>query len=67
MDHINYARWIPVHIRDMKNSPDSIRKEFEKQGNWVVSKTKKSFSAVPIHQAHEQENAGVKGSGGCIG
>jgi len=55
MDHVNYARWISVHIRDMKNLPDSIRNEFEKQGHWVVSKTNKSFSAIPINQAHEQE------------
>ncbi len=24
LDHINYARWIPIHIRDMQNLPDSI-------------------------------------------
>ena len=38
MDHINCAHWIPVHIRDMKNLPDSIRNEFEKQRHWVVLK-----------------------------
>ena len=52
MDHINYAQWIPVHIRDI-HLPDSIRNEFEKQGHWVVSKTNKSFSVIPIDQAHE--------------
>ena len=66
MDHVNYARWTPVHIRDMKNLPDSIRNEFE-EGRWVLSKTNKSFSCIPIDQAHEQENASVKGSGGFIG
>ena len=67
LDHVNYAWWMPVHIRDMKCLPDSIRDEFEKQGHWVLSKTSKYFSAIPIDQAHEQENASVKGSGGCIG
>ena len=66
MDHVNYARWTPVHIRDMKNLPDSIRNEFE-EGRWVLSKTNKSFSCIPIDQAHEQENASVKGSVGFIG
>ncbi len=67
LDHVNYARWMPVHIRDMKNLPDSIRNEFERQGHWVLSKTNNSFSAIPVDQGHEQENASVKGSGGCIG
>ena len=67
MDHVNYARWMPVHIRDMLHLPESIRIEFEKQGHWVLSKTNNLFSAIPIDQAHEQENANVKGSGGFIG
>ena len=67
LDHVNYARWMPVHIRDMKCLPDSVRQEFKKQGHWVISKTSNSFSAIAIDQAHEQENANVKGSGGCIG
>ncbi len=64
LDHVNYSRWMPIHIRDMKCLPDSIRDEFER-GHWVLSKTKKAFSAIPFDQVHEQENASVKGSGGC--
>ena len=67
MDHVNYARWMPVHIRDMKCLPEPTKQEFKKQGHWVLSKTNKLFSAIPIDQAHEQENASVKGSGGFIG
>ena len=67
LDHVNYSRWMPVHIRDMKNLPGPIKNEFEQQCHWVISKTNKKFSAIPIDQAHEQENAFVKGSGGCIG
>jgi len=67
LDHVNYARWMPVHIKDMKNLPGPIKDEFERQCHWVISKTKKNFSSIPIDQAHEQENAFVKGLGGCIG
>ena len=33
LDHINYTRWVPVHIRDMRSLPSSIKDEFEKQGH----------------------------------
>ena len=48
MDHVNYVRWMPVHIRDMLCLPESTRFEFEKQGHWVLSKTNNLFSAIPI-------------------
>ncbi len=67
LDHINYSRWLPVHIRDMRTLPEYIKDEFEKRCHWVVSKTNNRFSTIPVDQAHEQENAYVKGSGGCIG
>ena len=25
LDHINYARWVPIHVRDMKSLPRSIK------------------------------------------
>ena len=64
---MNYSRWMAVHIQDMKSLPESIQEEFESQSHWVLSKTNNTFSSIPIDQAHEQENAHVKGSGGCIG
>ena len=67
LDHVNYSRWVPVHIRDMKCLPGSIRDEFENQGHWVLPKINNKFSAIPNDQAHEQENCLVKVSGGCIG
>ena len=67
LDHVNYARWMPVHIKDMKSLPGPIKDEFEKQGHWVLSKTNNLFSSIPVDQAHEQQNAYVKGTGGCIG
>ena len=67
LDHYNYSRWMPVHIRDMENLPTSIQNEFHEHGHWVVQKTKNRFSAMPIDQAHEQNNAIVKGSDGAVG
>ena len=67
LDHVNYSRWMPVHIRDMKSLPDTIKDEFENFSHWVLSKTSNKFSAIPFDQAHEQENKIVKGSGGAVG
>ena len=43
LDHVNYSRWMPVHIRDMKCLPFPIKEEFEKQCHWVLSKTNNKF------------------------
>ena len=67
LDHHNYARWIPVHIRDMECLPSSVYEQFEECGHWVVQKTTNRFSAMPIDQCHEQNNETVKGSGGAVG
>lgn len=69
LDRIHYARWLPVHLRDMttlKQTHPSVAAEFLK-GNFVVKMTNHNFSALPIDQAHEQHNAIVKGGGGAIG
>ena len=69
LDHIHYARWLPVHIRDMLSltakHPD-VSVQFE-AGKFVVHKTQRVFSSIAIDQAHEQNNAIVKGDGGAIG
>ncbi|KAG0725853.1 hypothetical protein GWK47_037801 [Chionoecetes opilio] len=44
-------------------SPPAVQHQFEVNGNWVVSKTAKRFSTIPIDQAHEQNNELVKGEG----
>jgi hypothetical protein len=49
----------------MKTLPESIQQQF--QECWVVSKTANKFSSMPIDQAHEQNNALLKGPGGIIG
>lgn len=66
LDHHNYARWLPVFIKDMYYLPDSIRAEFEK-GHWTVTPSYRRFSAMPIDQAHEHANKRVKGVGCIIG
>ena len=67
LDHQNYARWIPVHIHDMENLLAAIQEEFWDSGHWVISKTHKKFSAIPIDQAHEQNNSHVNRCGGAVG
>ena len=69
LDHIHYAKWIPVHLRDMislKKVNPTVFDEFKKE-NFAVRKTARRFSAIAIDQAHEQNNAAVKGDGGAIG
>jgi len=44
----------------------AIAAEF-KNGNFVVNKTNRAFSSLPIDQAHEQNRKIVKGDGGAIG
>lgn len=65
LDHYNYSRWVSVHIRDMKSLPDTVKDELAE--HWVVSKSSKRFSRIPLDQVHEQENCKVKGKGGIIG
>ena len=68
-NNFNYARWIPIHLRDMmsldQQHPD-VAREFHK-GNFVIHKSRREFSALAIDQAHEHNNAVIKGDGGAIG
>ena len=68
-NNVNYARWLPIHFRDMvtleKKHPQ-VAQEFQ-NGKFVVHKSSRQFSAVAIDQAHEQANAVIKGDGGAIG
>ena len=66
---MNYARWLPIHLRDMmsieEKHPD-VAREFHK-GNFVVHRSQRECSALAIDQAHEQNNAVIRGDGGAIG
>ena len=66
LDHQNYARWPPIHIRDLEVLPDSIQVEFD-QGYWMITWKNRHFSSIPIDHAHNQANKRVKGVGGMIG
>ena len=65
LDHTNYARWLPIHIRDMKCLPGRVQQSLREC--WVISKSSNTFSSIPIDQEHEQNNARVKGSGEAVG
>lgn len=68
-DHFNYARWLSIHMKDLEELSDRAEKVNEEflKGNFVIRKTKKPFSAIAVDQAHEQQNAVIKGEGGAIG
>lgn len=68
-NNINYSRWLSIHLRDMmtlEQQHPEVAREFHK-GNFVVQKSGRHFSAMAIDQAHEQNNAVIKGDGGAIG
>ena len=69
LDNTNSARWLPIHLRDMCRLNDvapDVASQF-KRGRFVVNKTSRNFSSIPIDHAHEQNNALVKGEGGAGG
>ena len=69
LDCAHYARWLPVHIRDMEcleTEIPAVATELKK-GNFEVNKTNPAFFSLPIDQAHEQNNKIVKGDRGAIG
>ncbi len=49
----------------LKECHPDVYAEFVK-GNFTVKKLKRAFSAIVIDQAHEQNNASVKGDGGAV-
>ena len=68
-DSVHYSRWLTVHLNDMiclQNTDAGVYKEF-KDGNFVFHETKRQFSGIALDQAHEHNNALVKGEGGAVG
>ena len=63
LNHTNYAQWLPIHVRDMLDLGEKAPGVAEafKQGLFTIAKTDVRFSAIAIDQAHEQNNAMVKG------
>lgn len=69
LDHTNYSRWLPIHLRDMteiERKQPGVASEFLK-GYFTVHKSERVFSAIAIDQAHEQNNKIIKGDGGAVG
>jgi len=55
LDHTNYVRYIPVHLRDITELPTKhpyVAREFN-AGNFTIEKTNRVFSAIAIDQAHD--------------
>lgn len=68
VDHMKYARWLPLHLRDMiglEALHPIIYSGFSKR-IFAVRKTGNHFSNIDIDQAHEQTNAVIKINGGAI-
>jgi len=66
LDHHNYARWLPVHIRDnieVEKRHPTLWAQFM-NGNFVADKSGRLFSKIALDHAHEQLNATLKGDGG---
>ena len=68
-NNYSYARWLTIHVDDLMKLElvcPNVYKEFC-SGNFVVRKTITSFSVIALDQAHEQNNAIMKGVGGAVG
>lgn len=68
-DHLNYARWGPVYLADMKWLPKTAPDVYEEflAGNFVVKRHSGRFNQVPVDQATEWVNKVCKLSNGIIG
>ena len=69
LDRSNYARWLSVHVSDIKTlqvQNSTVAENFN-SGKFTVQKTTHKFSAIALDHAHEQNNKWLKGDGGIIG
>ncbi len=58
--------WSSRDMAELPTKHSEVAKNFN-AGNFTVQKTKRVFSTIPIDQAHEQNNACIKGDGGAVG
>ena len=69
LDHLNHARWLYVHLKDLKplsSTNPTIYAAFLER-NFVATKTLRNFSSIAIDHVHEQNNKLVKKDGGAFG
>ena len=54
--HLNYARWLPVHLNDLKSLSSTNPNIYTAflEGDFIVTKTVGNVSSIPIDHAHEQ-------------
>ena len=69
LDHVNYVRWLSIHVHDMTKLQTSHPRVYEEfmSGAFAVRKSTHAFSAIAMDHVHKQENASIKGDGGVIG
>ena len=68
LDHYHYARWLPVHVRDMlslQNKHSDLYKQFA-DGFFTIAKTHNPFSLIGFDHNHEQENKELQMHGGTL-
>ena len=53
-------------MAELPTKHPEIAKRFS-DGNFTIQKTNRVFSAIPVDQAHEQNNGYIKGDGGAVG
>ena len=62
-NNINYAWWLPVHLKDIfRTEASDVYQEFQSG----VFKSSRTFSVIAIIRAHEQANTVIKGEGSAI-
>ena len=67
LDHTNYARWLPIYVRDIVElavKHPAVYEEYLK-GNFVVQTSCRKFSLIAKYQPHEQMNKVLQGNGGA--
>ena len=66
-DHYHYASWVTVHLYDLVNLPTKSPYLYKcfLDSYFAFQKSNKKLSLMGIDQAHEQNNAVIKGIGGA--
>ena len=65
-NHVNYARWGTIYLKEMYQLPQEVKKEFE-AGNFVVKRSSLRFKQVAPGQSQEWLGCIGKKGGGIIG
>ena len=67
LGHINYARWLTVHVFDLVSLPITYPEIYQKmiRGFFCFVRTKSLFSRMAFDQVHEQHNKIIEGLGGA--